>query len=162
MYQIGIDPTRVSTSPEFVIGTVVFNSDNANGTKGYVYVQANGAITGTGYVCDIDSSSGDAAMSTTTTTAPAAGAGKQVGVARTAFADNEYGWLQVYGQGVVRVAASAAAYTLLNSTATAGQIDDDATAGAEVIDGIVLDVANGGAAGTVAGFLNWPKVGRTL
>lgn len=162
MYQIGIDPTRVTTTPEFAIGTVIFNSDGANGTKGYVYVQANGAITGTGYVCDIDSSSGDAVMCTTTTTAPGAGAGKQVGVARAAFADNEYGWLQIYGQGVIRVAASCAAYTLLNSTATAGQIDDDATAGAEVIDGIVLDVANGASAGLVDGFINWPRVGRTL
>lgn len=162
MYQIGIDPTEVSATPRFTVGTVVFNSDGANGTKGYVYVQANGAITGTGYVCDIDSSSGDAAMCTTTTTAPGTGAGKLVGVARATFADNEYGWLQVYGPGVVRVSASAAAYTLLNSTATAGQLDDDATAGAEIIDGIVLDVANGGAAGVVAGFLNWPKVGRTL
>lgn len=162
MYQIGIDPTRVSTTPEFAVGTVVFNSDGANGAKGYVYVQANGAITGTGYVCDIDSSSGDAAMCTTTTTAPGTGAGKLVGVARTAFADNEYGWLQIYGPGLVRVAASAAAYTILNSTATAGQIDDDATASSEVINGIVLDTANGGAAGTVAGFLNWPNVGRTL
>lgn len=161
MYQFGIDPTKVSTSAEFEVGTVAFNSTDA-GAKGYVYVQANGAITGDGYVCDIDGSSFDAAMSTTTTTAPGTGQGKTVGVARTAFADNEYGWLQVYGAGTVRVSASAAAYTNLNSTATAGQIDDDATAGAEVIDGIVLAAANGGAAGTAAGFINWPRVGRTL
>lgn len=161
MYQFGIDPTKVSTSPEFDVGQVAFNT-TSDGAKGYIYVQANGAITGDGYVCDVDGSSFDAAMSTTTTTAPGTGAGKLVGVARAAFADNEYGWLQVFGPGTVRVAASAAAYTILNSTATAGQLDDDATAGAEVIDGIVLDAANGGAAGTAAGFLNWPKVGRTL
>lgn len=161
MIQLGIDPTRVSTTPEFKIGSVVSTNDST-GTKSYIYVQANGAITGTGYVCDIDVSTFDAAMSTTTTTAPGTGAGKPVGIARTAFADNEYGWLQVYGTGVIRVSASAAAYTNLNSTATAGQIDDDATAGAEVIDGVILDTANGGAASTVAGFINWPKVGRTL
>lgn len=161
MYAMGIDPTVTATTPEFTPGTLGANLTSA-GIKVYIYVQANGAITADGYVCDIDGSNFDAAMSTTTTTAPGTGAGKSVGVARAAFADNAYGWLQVYGPGLVRVAASAAAYTILNSTATAGQIDDDATAGAEVIDGIVLDAANGGSAGTAAGWINWPKVGRTL
>ncbi len=161
MYQLGIDPTVTHTTPQFDVGQIAFTTDD-DGAKGYIYVQANGAITGDGYVCDIDGSSFDAAMSTTTTTAPGTGQGKPVGVARAAFADNAYGWLQIYGPGTVRVAASAAAYTALNSTATAGQIDDDGTTGAEVIDGIVLDVANGGSAGTAAGFINWPRVGATL
>lgn len=162
MYVSGIDPTRVTSSSEFGLGQLAFNVTSA-GVKGYIYVQDSGSgITGDGYVCDIDGSSFAAVMSTTTTTAPGTGQGKAVGVARAAFTASYYGWLQVFGAGTVRVAASAAAYTNLNSTATAGQIDDDATAGAEVIDGVVLDAANGGAAGTAAGWLNWPKVGRTL
>lgn len=165
MYITGIIPDNVRTSaqgPEFTVGTIGWNFTSA-GPKGYVYVQDSGSgLTGDGYVCDIDGSAFTAVMSTTTTTAPGTGAGKLVGVARAAVAASGYGWLQIFGAGTVRVAASAAAYTLLNSTATAGQIDDDATAGAEVIDGIVLDVANGGAAGTAAGWINWPKVGRTL
>jgi hypothetical protein len=161
MYILGIDPTTTSTTPKHRLGALGANVTTA-GIKIYLYVIANGAITGDGYVCDVDGSSYDAAMSSTTTTAPGTGAGKAAGVARAAFADNDYGWLQVYGPGTVRVAASAAAYTLLNSTATAGQIDDDATAGAEVIAGIVLDVANGGSAGTAAGWIQWPRVDRTL
>lgn len=161
MYQLGIDPTVTATVPEFTPGSLGANATSA-GVKVYIYVQANGAITGDGYVCDIDGSNFDAAMCTTTTTAPGTGAGKSVGVARATFADNAYGWLQVYGPGTVRVAASCAAYTIINSTATGGQLDDDATASAEVIDGIVLDTANGGAAGTAAGWINWPRVGRTL
>lgn len=165
MYIAGIDPTSVKTStegPEFKVGSIGWNQTSA-GPKGYIYVQDSGSgLTGDGYVCDIDGSAFTAVLSTTTTTAPGTGAGKLVGVCRAAVAASGYGWLQIFGAGTVRVAASAAAYTLLNSTATAGQIDDDATAGAEVIDGIVLDVANGGAAGTAAGWINWPKVGRTL
>lgn len=165
MFQTGINATNVRTSaegPEFAVGTVAFDT-KAGLTKGYIYVQADASgVTGDGYVCDIDASTYIASMSTTTTTAPGTGAGKPVGVARAAIAASGYGWLQVFGAGTVRVAASAAAYTLLNSTGTAGQIDDDATAGAEVIDGIVLDTANGGAAGTAAGWIQWPKVGRTL
>lgn len=165
MYIMGIDPTNVRTSAqgaEFDVGQIGFNTDST-GSKGYIYVQDSGAgITGDGYVCDIDGSAFTAVMCTTTTTAPGTGVGKPVGVARAAIAASGYGWLQIYGAGVVRVAASCAAYTQLNSTATAGQIDDDATASSEVIMSIVLDVANGGAAGTVAGFINWPVVGRTL
>lgn len=165
MYLSGIDPTSVRTSAEgaeFGLGQIGFNTTSA-GVKGYVYVRDSGsAITGDGYVCDVDGSEFTAVMSTTTTTAPGTGAGKLVGVARAAIAASGYGWLQVFGAGTVRVSASCAAYTIINSTATAGQLDDDATAGAEVIDGIVLDVANGGSAGTAAGYLNWPKVGRTL
>jgi len=161
MYLSGIDPLITSTTSQFLLGAIGFNSTSA-GVKGYIYVRASGAITGPGYVADIDGSAFTATMSTTTTTAPGAGQGKPVGVARVAFADTEYGWLQIYGAGTVRVSASAAAYTALNSTATAGQLDDDATAGAEVINGVALDVANGGAAGLVAGFLSWPTVGRTL
>lgn len=164
MYIAGIKADNVRTSsegPEFSVGTMGTVS-TSEGPKVYRYVVSAGGITGAGYVVDIDSSSNDAAMCTTTTTAPGAGAGKAIGVGVAAIAAGGYGWVQVYGRCVVRVAALAAAYTLLNSTATAGQIDDDATVGAEVIDGLVLDVANGGAAATAAGFANWPKVGRTL
>lgn len=161
MYIMGIDPTVTHTTPQFDLGQIGWNI-TSDGAKAYTYVQANGAITAAGYVCDFGNDH-QAAMCTTTTTAPGTGAGKQVGVAAVAFADNDYGWLQVYGKAAaVRVSASCAAYTNLNSTATAGQLDDDATAGAEVIDGIVIDTAEGGAAGTEAGLLTWPKVGRTL
>jgi len=161
MLTTGISPTDTHTAPQFTLGTVATQASDT-GTKSYIYVRAGAAITGAGYVCDIDSSTFAAVMSTTTTTAPGTGAGKSVGVARVAFASADYGWLQVYGSGTVRTAALAAAYTNLNSTATAGQVDDDATAGSEVIEGIVLDVATGASAGVTAGWINWPRVGRTL
>ena len=156
MYVSGIDPTSVRTStegPEYGLGQVGFNATSA-GVKGYIYVKDSGAaITGDGYVAVVDGSD---------FTAPGTGAGKLAGVARAAIAASGYGWLQVFGAGTVRANALCAAYTLINSTGTAGQLDDDATAGAEVIDGIALDAAVGGAAATAAGFINWPKVGRTL
>ncbi len=161
MYLSGIDVTNTSTTPVYGLGDIGANV-TSNGTQIYMYVRASGAITGAGYVVDIDGSAFTAVQTTTTTAAPGTGTGKSVGVAPLAFASGDYGWVQVYGAGVVRVAASCAAYTRLNSTATAGQIDDDATVGARVIDGIVLDVANGGSAGTVAAWINWPRVGVTL
>ena len=165
MYISGIDPTDVRTSaqgPAFTLGTVGWNMTSA-GPKGYIYVKDSGSgITGDGYVALVDGSSFDAVMASTTTSAPGTGAGKLAGVARAAIAASGFGWLQVFGAGTVQTSASCAAYTQINTTATAGQLDDDATAGSEIIDGIVLDTATGGAEASTAGFLNWPKVGRTL
>lgn len=162
MYMAGLDPTETGTLATHLLGEIVFNASSA-GVKGYIYVQAGaGGFTGDGYVCDVDGSSYSAVMCTLTTTAPGTGAGKLVGVARVAVAASSFGWLQIFGPGTIRVSASCVAYTLINSTATAGQLDDDATASSEIINGITLDVANGGAAGVVAGFINWPNVGRTL
>ena len=162
MYISGIDPTDVSSTAKFTVGTIGWNMTSA-GPKGYIYVQDSGSgITGDGYVALVDGSAFTAVMASTTTSAPGTGAGKLAGVARAAFTASYYGWLQIFGAGTVRTAASCAAYTVINTTATGGQLDDDATAGAEVIDGIVLDTATGGSAASTAGFLNWPKVGRTL
>jgi hypothetical protein len=161
-YIVGIDPTVTSSSAQFGVGSRGMNTTSA-GAKEYIYVKDSGSgVTGDGYVVDIDGSAFTAVMSTTTTTAPGTGQGKSVGVARAAVTASYYYWAQIYGAGTVRVAASCAAYTNINSTATAGQLDDDATASSEVIEGIALDVANGGAAGTVAAWINYPRVGRTL
>lgn len=164
MFIFGINPTNVRAStevPEFGVGQIGFNITSA-GPKGYIYVQDSGAgITGDGYVCLI-SSAGVAIMASTTTSAPGTGAGKSAGVARAAIAASGYGWVQVYGPGTVRTLTLAAAYTLLNTTGTAGALDDDATASSEVIEGMIIDTATGGATANTSGFLNWPKVSRTL
>ena len=162
MYMAGLDPTETGTLATHLLGEIVFNASSA-GVKGYVYVQAGaGGFTGDGYVCDVDGSSYSAVMCTTTTAAPGTGSGKLVGIARVAVAASSFGWLQIFGPGLVRTSASCAAYTIINTTATAGQLNSDATVGARIIDGIVLDVATGGAAAITAGFINWPRVGRTL
>ena len=164
MYISGINPTEGRTSgqgPEFTPGTIGWNMTSA-GPKGYIYVQDSGAaITGDGYIALVDGSAFTAIMASTITSAPGTGAGKLAGVARAAFAASGYGWLQIFGAGNIETAAAAGAYTILNTTATAGKLDDDATVSSEVIDGIVLDAAAGSAT-TAAAFINWPKVGRTL
>lgn len=119
--------------------------------KEYVYVQADGAITAAGYVVVIDENY-QAAMLSTSNDAR----GDLVGVAPAAFADNEYGWVQVKGPCVIRVAASCAANARINTTATAGQLDDDGTSGAFPVQGAYLTTANGGSAATAAGILNYP------
>lgn len=125
--------------------------DNAGNE--YVFVQANGAITGAGYVVRVDRDYQAVELSTSNDLA-----GSRVGVALYAFADNDYGWVQVFGAASIRVAASAAANAQLNTTATAGQLDDDAAVGSFDINGVILTTANGASAGTAEGILNWPSV----
>lgn len=89
--------------------------------------------------------------------------GARVAVARTTSAAiNEFGWVQVAGQAPLNVAASAAANVLLNTTATAGRLDDDAGTGAKRIERAVLNAANGGSAAVVEATLSYPTVGATL
>lgn len=144
--------TAVNVYPDWELGTRV---KGANGSE-WVYVQASGAITGAGYVVVIDEA-WQAAMATNA----AAVYGQQIGVAGAAFADDDYGWVQVFGTCDIRVAASCAANAVITSTTTAGELDDAAGAGTKTINGAVLTTANGGAAGNAEGVLTYPTVGAT-
>ncbi len=161
---IGRDDVTAATSvPQFRLGTVGGYDDPANGYQEFVYGRANGAITGAGYIC-VEATGFDFAMASVTTTAPgASGHGSRVGAAQAALADNQYGWFQIYGKGSCRTLASAAKGTRLNSTATDGALDDDATGGSEAIVGLVLGTATGVAAATNAdAIFSYPTVGATL
>lgn len=152
---LGLDVSKAYTSEDFELGTIGWDNDG----KAYQFAKANGALA-VGDVVGIDET-GDASPVTTTTSAPGAGQGLPAGVVVTALADNEYGWVQRQGVvAAINVATSAAVHTNLNSTATAGRIDDDATAGAEVIEGVTTTAAE--ASNSAAGILNWPYIGRTL
>lgn len=106
-----------------------------DGTE-YVYVQANGAITGDGYVVSIDES--HQAIMVDTDTAATVVEGDRVGVAESAFDDDDYGWVQVYGPCGIRTEQDAAANGKLAPTADAGQVDDAGAAGTKYIQGMSL------------------------
>lgn len=163
---IGISPTQITAAtdvPAFRLGSVGGYDDPVNGYQEFIYGRADGAVTGAGYLC-VEETGFDFIMVSTTTTAPgASGPGSRCGAPMAALADNQYGWFQVYGKGSLRTLASAAKGTRLNSTATAGALDDDGTAGSEQIFGVVLGTATGGAAATNADALfSYPVVGVTL
>lgn len=159
--KLGVNITQVDTTAQFELGTRVSGTDGSV----YIYGQANGAFTlGQGQVVQIETSGQiyDATLISTTTSASAKG--DLVGIVKAVMADNEYGWFQIQGYTTVYVLASCAANTALNTTATGGQLDDDATAGAEVVENIYTLTANGaGGAAAVAAFIaNTPIVGATL
>ncbi len=148
----GVDVSVTETSPTFALGTNV-----AKDGKVYTYVQASGALSQ--YDAVIIDEAGQAVTASLTTSASAFG--DRVGVIAVDFADNDYGWAQVYGVATVNVLANCAANAVLNTTGTAGQLDDDQGVGSEDVDGIVLTTAAGGSAASVAAFINWAAVGAT-
>lgn len=151
----GTYPTDTSTTIQYTLGTLT----DTNASKVFQYVRANGALA-VGDVVAIDESF-DATPVTTTVSAPGTGQGLPCGVALGTVADNDYCWVQVKGLvAAINVATSCAAHTNLNTTATGGRLDDDATAGAEVVEGITTSAAE--SSNSAAGFINWPYIGRTL
>lgn len=93
--------------------------------------------------------------------------GQIVGVAVAAIPGTSgtitgYGWVQVKGTATARVLASAAANTRLNTTATAGALDDDGTAGSFQVQGLYLTTANGASTAATACVLNYPFVDVSL
>lgn len=152
---IGANPSRVDASAAFALGERCYTEDG----KEYVYVQASGALTGAGYIAAIDVSTYTAVELTTTN--GASHYGWPVGVEPAAVADTYFCWLQVRGAASVQCLASAAKGVQLNSTATAGALDDDGTAGARLIDGLGLTAANAAAQGNAAAVLTYPTIGAT-
>lgn len=166
MATIGLSKAQVVAAagiPAYRLGSVGGYDDPVLGYQEFVYGRASGAVTGLGYVCTETTGFLFTQTNVTQTTPGTAGFGTRVGVAQAAIADTGYGWFQIYGKGSVRTLASAAKGTMLNSTATPGALDDDATAGSEAIFGITLGTATGGAQATNAdAMISYPTVGTTL
>ena len=152
------DYTTVSTStPEypgapFAVGTRAFGN---NGTE-WIYVQTTAAVTAT-FACVISTTNTAAHMTTTNGLR-----GLLVGFPLVDIPSGSYGWLQVKGPASIQVLASAAANARLNTTATAGALDDDATAGSKEILGVALTTARAASQGSAPAMLNYPAVGVTL
>lgn len=120
--------TTTTTTAKWSLNAVEWDASG----NAYVYVQADGAITANDAV--IISEAGQADQLDLTNSNGALG--DRVGVAPATFADNEYGWIQIHGACTLNVGSSAAVNTKLNSTSTAGRVDDDATAGSETVHGL--------------------------
>lgn len=145
---------QVSGNAPTTLGTIAETFDG----KKYIYVKlGTGGVTGDGYVCTIDEDF-EAVMLTTSNDAD----GDQLGVAEGAGAEDDYGWLQVYGPAGVMSEQDALANAFLGATATAGQVDDAAATGL-YIDGIVFRTATGGTdAVNATAFLTFPRVATRM
>jgi hypothetical protein len=157
-----LSSTGAMTAADLVGGGKGFSVNDTyvdNAGNDYTFIVAGGAITGAGFVVTIDAA-GSATMLSTSNDAR----GNRVGVALGAIASGEYAWVQTSGIFAnIQVLASCAANTRLNTTATAGALDDDGTAGSFVIDHIVLTTARAASQGNSPGVAaNSAAVGAVL
>lgn len=156
---IGVDILNPVTAAELTQGKGFGLGDRHIDQIGneYVYVQAGvGGITAN-FVATIDEAYGAVMVSTSNDAR-----GDLLGVAPVTIAASSFGWVQVKGVCNVQVAASCAANVRLNTTATAGQLDDDGTAGSITCDGIFLTTARAASAGTAPAVMNYAIQGVTI
>ena len=136
---VGAKVTATTADPEFELGTKACGSDGSE----WVYIQANGAISQYHWV-GIDETWGQAASLTTAMV----GDGWVIGAVQAAFADDEYGWAVVQGNVATGTFdASVSADSVLHTSTTAGQLQDETSTGTKV-DGVVLVTATGTSVGT--------------
>lgn len=118
-----------------------------------MFVHAAGAITQYAWV-SIDESF-EAAMLTKALADKREG----IGVAQVAFADNDYGWVLVRGSGTGLFKASCVQDVALYTSATAGYLDDDATAQTKVLGPVLITTLGGADASGACRLTVIPHVG---
>jgi hypothetical protein len=155
---IGAFPGDVLTAAEMEAGRGFGLGDRYVDHLGreFVFVTFGaGGATGAGYVCSINADF-SAVMATNTL----ALFGQHVGIAQAAAVAGEFGWLQIYGNGQVWSDVAVVAVRM-QTTTTAGQIDDASGTGTKQIPGLSLTAARTGSAGLAPAILTYPHVGAT-
>lgn len=145
---IGVDLTNTPADSDaakfqrdgFKVGQLYADEDGNE----WMFVHAAGAITQ--YAAVAIDSAFEAAMLT-----HALGISEcRLGAAQVAFADNDYGWVLISGQGQVLGLTSCAADVQLYTSGTAGHVDDADITGSRPIVGIRLNAAVGGGGAAAA------------
>ena len=165
MTLIGLDPTTLTLAtsvPAFRLGSASGYDDPIEGYKEYVYGSSVGVQTA-GQVC-VEGAAGVYTPVTTALSAPGqvGGHGTRVGVAQAAATAGQFCWYQVYGRCAALTAGAVAVGTRVNTTATAGAIDDDGTAGVRPILGAVWKTLVGSAIVGADCRLSYPTIGLTI
>lgn len=146
--------------PRFKTGLRVRSTDGGE----FMYVRYASAVTEAQFaVLSYNTTDSVWEATAVTTTNADALLGNLVGIVcpNDGAASGSYGWVQVLGLQSVLVANSCGNNVQLNTTATAGVADDDGTANATYINGVVLREDAAGADGPhkVRAFLNYPSLG---
>jgi hypothetical protein len=140
---IGVALGNTDTSAQFKVGTTVNLDDGGQA----VYVQAASAVAQYDAVAVLGNNT--VVPITTTNSANS----KAVGFAQVSIASAAYGWVQLGGKPVVKLAASCLPAVPLYTTATAGTLDDAVVSGGLVAGIVALSSASGATALTcVAGY----------
>jgi hypothetical protein len=156
---VGANPTDTFTAAQFVQGKGFGLGDRLaqHDGKEFVFVLAATAVAANDVVFWVPGT-----FSASTLSLSNDARGNNCGVAPAAVNSGEYFWAQVKGNISANVLALAVANVRLNTTATAGKLDDDGTVGSMQVQGIYLTATNGGSTAAVNAILNDPAVDATL
>lgn len=146
---IGVNLTRVDSTAQFPVGTLVNLSDGGQA----MYVQSTTSALSTYAAVSIDAN-GLATMLTTTNAATS----PRIGFAQTSIATGAFGWVAIGGSPIVNLAANCDDAVPLFTTGTPGVLDD-ATVTAGYVFGLIstVTISNATAVTCVA---QYPHVGR--
>lgn len=158
MYILGINPRDIFPISGSLLETPMPLALGSRGLDSlgneYVLVQSAAAITVDGQCGFISGAWLFTALGTANDTPQ-----QQVGFSRgLPTAAGQRFWAQIWGRGNVRVLANAAAGVNLNTTATAGSLDDDATVGSFIVRGVNLIAAGPVAEGPGNAIIQYPSV----
>lgn len=156
---VGADPTQSIAATALTQGKAFGVGDRyaAGDGKEYIFVLTGSTVVAQDVVYWVP---GTFTASTLSTSNDARG--NNCGVINHAVTSGDYAWAQVVGSTTANVLALAAANVRLNTTATAGKLDDDGTAGSMQVQGIYLTSTNGGSTAATACHLTNPFVDVTL
>ena len=143
------DPTRVYDDAALAPHTPGQRLKDHRGYE-YAFIRANNANITAHHTCVIQGNGLTARLTTTTT----ADVGRLCGIAFVAIPHNSYGWLCIWGAGLINVAASCTADNHLYTTTTAGRLDD--ATGQARITNIGLTSNRGGTAGNQNAIWHYP------
>lgn len=120
----------VDTTANLALGTVVKTDDGGE----MMYVQAASAIDK--YAGVVIQEGHTVVNLTTGAVTEGSGTGKQVGWAQVTIPSASYGWVQISGRPLGKLAANCADQVILFTTSTAG-VMDDATVSAALVAGVI-------------------------
>lgn len=140
--------TEVSTTQKVPLGTKVKGVDPSLGEGEFIYAKGVANTVAGSVVTYYESDYVTALL--------AANAIGQVGVAMAALVASTYGWYQVRGKAIAKCVAAVADNGLVYACATAGSIDDAATAGDRVKNAITASATDTPATGFCYVEINYP------
>ena len=146
---IGVNLTRVDSTAQFPVGTIVNLSDSGQA----MYVQATTSALSTYAAVSIDAN-GLATMLTTTNGATS----PRIGFAQVSIATGAFGWVNLGGTVLVNAAAQCAPSVPLYTTATPGVLDDAIVSGGYVA-GVIITTTISNATATTA-VCQYPHVAK--
>ena len=142
------NPSLTHAAPMFTLGCLLW--DDAG--NAWLYVRVNEDVSAHHCVMVQNDYEEAQMISTSRLNASSDEGSARIGIPRVAIAEDDYGWIQLYGHAMCQTGAISNLESYSYSTSTAGTLDDDSS-GAHRTRNVIFQTS--GAAGVRPVHLNW-------